>query len=306
MPRYADPEPDPAWLDVQYNNRARIADSADIFQRWQRASALSRERSSCRLGLAYGDGPDERLDLFTTTSAAAPVLVFLHGGYWRSLDKADHSFVAPSFVEDGALVVVPNYSLCPATSMDRILLQTAQALAWTYRNAALHGGDPQRIVVIGHSAGGQLAAMLLCCRWPLLGSDLPADLVKGAMAISGLHDLEPVRRSPYLQRDLHLTPALVRKLSPAYLPAPSAPLYAVVGGLESEEFLRQNRLIRKAWGAKTVPVCEPIADCNHLTILRDLADPLGRCHLLVNELLGLEAAGSSLPLARIAATYGKH
>jgi len=289
MPPYADREPDPAWLDAQYNNRARIADSADIFQRWQRASALSRERSPCRLDLAYGDGPDERLDLFTTTRAQAPVLVLLHGGYWRSLDKADHSFVAPSFVADGALVVVPNYSLCPAVRMDLILLQTAQALAWTWRNAALYGGDPQRIVVIGHSAGGQLAAMLLCCLWPLLGADLPADLVKGAMAISGLHDLEPVRRSPYLQNDLHLTPTLVRKLSPANMPAPKAPLYAVVGGLESEEFLRQNRLIRQAWGAKAVPVCEPIADCNHLTILHDLADPLGRCHRLVNELLGLDA-----------------
>lgn len=289
MSPYADPKPDPAWLDAQYNNRARVADSADIFQRWQRDSALARERSACRIDLAYGAGPDERLDLFTTARANAPVLVFLHGGYWRSLDKADHSFVAPSFVADGALVVVPNYSLCPATSMDRILLQTAQALAWTWRNAAFYGGDPQRIVVIGHSAGGQLAAMLLCCLWPLLGADLPADLVKAAMSISGLHDLEPVRRSPYLQRDLHLTPALVRKLSPAYLPAPHASLYAVAGGLESEEFLRQNRLIRQAWGAKAVPVCEPIPDRNHLTILDDLADPLGRSHLLVNELLGLDA-----------------
>nr|WP_316639532.1 alpha/beta hydrolase [uncultured Roseateles sp.] len=289
MPPYADPKPDPAWLDAQYNNRARVADSADIFQRWQHASALSRERSPCRLDLAYGDGPDERLDLFAAPRAGAPVLVFLHGGYWRSLDKADHSFVAPPFVADGALVVVPNYSLCPAVSMDRILLQAAQALAWTYRNATLYGGDPQRIVVIGHSAGGQLAAMLLCCLWPLLGQDLPDDLVKGAMSISGLHDLEPLRRSPYLQGDLRLTPALVRKLSPVKLPAPTAPLYALVGGLESEEFLRQNLLIRRAWGARAVPVCEAVADCNHLTILHDLADPRGRSHLLVNELLGLDA-----------------
>lgn len=297
MPR----QHDPAWFDLQYNNRARIADHADVFDRWKRASALSRERSPCKLDLAYGEGPDERLDLFPTTRAKAPVLVFIHGGYWRALDKADQSFVAPSFVADGALVVVPNYTLCPTASMEQILLQMVRALVWVYRHAEQHGGDPQRIVVAGHSAGGQLAAMLLCCLWPLLGDDLPADLVKGAMAISGLHDLEPIRHTPFLQPDLKLTPALVRKLSPVRMPAPKLPLYAVAGGLESEEFLRQNRLIRQAWGAAAVPVCEPIADCNHLNILHDLADPLGRCHLLVDELLGLDPAG-----AGIATTYGEH
>lgn len=281
------PDPDPAWLDAQYNNRARIPDHPAIFERWRQASALTRERTRCELDLAYGKASGERLDVFPTTHPKAPVLVFIHGGYWRSLDKSDNSFVAASFVAEGAQVVLPNYALCPAVSMDQILLQTVRALVWVYRNAAKYGGDPERIVVVGHSAGGHLAAMLLCCQWKLLGADLPARLVKGAISISGLHDLAPLLHTPSLQGDLRLTPSLVNRLSPAYLPAPKGPLYAVAGALESEEFLRQNELIRQAWGAKSVPVCEPIAGHHHLSILHDLADPDGRSHLLARSLLGL-------------------
>lgn len=279
--------PDSAWLDVQYNNRARIPDHADIFERWKRASELTRKQSACHLDLAYGDGVGECLDVFQAQGAKAPVLVFIHGGYWRSLDKSEQSFVAASFVAEGAQVVLPNYALCPTVSMDQILLQTVRALVWVYRNAAKYGGDPERIVVVGHSAGGHLAAMLLCCQWKLLGRDLPARLIKGAVSISGVHDLEPLRHTPFVQGDLRLTPSLVNKLSPAYLPAPKGPLYAVAGALESEEFLRQNELIRQAWGAKSVPVCEQIAGHHHLSILHDLADPAGRSHLLVKELLEL-------------------
>jgi arylformamidase len=298
---------DPAWFDTQYNNLARIADSRDIIERWKRASALARDRASRRLDLAYGGGPSETLDLFPTPRARAPVLVFIHGGYWRALDKSDHSFVAPCFVADGALVVVPNYALCPSVGIDQIFDQMCRAVAWVYRNAALYGGDPERIVVAGHSAGGQLAAMLLQHDWASLSGVLPARLVKGAMSLSGLHDLEPIRQTPFLQQVLQLTPALVRTLSPVQRPAPDAPLYAVAGALESEEFLRQNQLIRSVWGARAVPVCEAIPQAHHLSLLHDLADPVGRSHLLLNELLGVDADGAkALPLARIAGTYGMH
>jgi arylformamidase len=159
---------DPAWLDVQYNNRARIADHARFFERWAEASALSRQQSDCVLDLPYGDAPAEKLDVFRTTAAQAPVLVFIHGGWWRALDKADHSFIAPSFNADGALVVVPNYTLCPAATIEQITLQMMRALSWVWQHAGAHGGDPRRIVVAGHSAGAHLAAMLLEGRrgWP--------------------------------------------------------------------------------------------------------------------------------------------
>ena len=282
---------DPDWLDTQYNNRARVPDHARAFANWAAASALARAKSVAHLDLPYGDGAGETLDLFPALSpaaAGAPVLVFVHGGYWRSLDKADHSFVAPSFNADGAMVVVPNYALCPAVSIEHIVLQMAAVVAWVWRHAADFGGDPSRIALAGHSAGGHLAAMLLSCRWKEFADDLPAQPVAGALSISGLYDLEPLRHTPFLQADLQLTPAAVARLSPAFFPRPKgAKLYATVGGDESDEFLRQNRLIRDVWGPTAVPVCETVPARNHFTVLAGLADPQGRLHTLALRLLGL-------------------
>ena len=283
----------PAWLDAQYNNRARIPDHPRIFQRWSDASTLARERSLCHIDVAYGSGTGETLDVFTTPLPDAPVLVFIHGGYWRSLDKRDHSFVAPAFTQAGAMVVLPNYALCPAVTIEDITLQMVRALAWIHRHAAVYGGDPSRIVVAGHSAGGHLAAMLLSCRWQDVAPDLPAQLVRSALAISGLFDLEPIRRTPFLQADLRLTPASAARLSPAGFPAPAGRLVAVVGGDESEEFLRQNRLIRGVWGERAVPVCEEIAGTHHLNVLHDFVDPQGRLHRLALDLLDAGSRGGS-------------
>jgi arylformamidase len=278
---------DPAWLDRQYNNRARIPEHPQIFERWDKASDLAREGMSRRLDIAYGDGLNETLDVYPTTAADAPVLVFIHGGYWRSLDKRSFAFVAPSFVQAGAMVVVPNYALCPAVTIEQITLQMVRALAWTWRHAALYGGDPRRIVVAGHSAGGHLAAMMLSCDWRVVGKDLPPDLVRRALSISGLYDLEPLRHTPFLQGDLRLTPQAVRRASPAFFPAPAGTLYAAVGALESDEFLRQNTLIRDRWGARAVPVCESIPGTNHLDVVHELVDPKARLHAMAKELLGL-------------------
>jgi arylformamidase len=277
----------PAWFDQQYNNRARVADSAVILDRWARASTLVREQASCALDIAYGEAPAERLDVFPSHVPNAPVMVFLHGGYWRSLDKSDCSFVASSFVDEGAMVVIPNYSLCPQVGMARIPLQLVQALAWVWRHAAEHGGDPMRVVLVGHSAGGHLACMLNCCDWKSVAPDLPHHLVKGVLSISGVHDLGPLRQAPFLQQDLKLDADTVRRLSPALFPAPEAPVYAIVGADESDEFKRQNRLIRQAWGRRVVPICEEIPGCNHFDILHDLADPQSRSHQLARRLLEL-------------------
>jgi len=279
---------DAAWLDAQYNNRARIPEHAQTFERWAARSVVARERPGSHLDQRYGDGPNEVLDVFVPAVGAtrpAPVFVFVHGGWWRALDKRDHSFLAPPFVERGAMVVVPNYALCPAVSIETIALQMTRALAWTHRNAARFGGDPSRIVVAGHSAGGHLAAMLLCCDWRAVSRDLPVRLVKVALSISGVFDLEPLRRAPFLQCDLRLTPRSVRRLSPAGFAPPRGHLIAVVGGDESEEFLRQNALIRAAWGARVVPVCESVPGANHLEILEQLAEPGARLHLHALRLL---------------------
>lgn len=278
---------DPQWLEAQYNNRARVPEHAGIFDRWRQASQLVRSQTHCDLDVAYGELPSERLDVFPAASPGAPVLVFIHGGYWRSLDKSDHSFIAPSFVADGAAVVLPNHGLCPAVGMEQIALQLTRVIAWVWRHAADFGGDPQRIALAGHSAGGHLAAMLLACRWKDVDAEMPLLPLQGALSVSGLYDLEPVRLAPFLANDLKLTPASVRRLSPAFFPRPRRPLYAVVGGDESEEFLRQTQLIRDQWGPTAVPVCETLVGHHHFNVLHNLADPAGRLHDLALRLLGM-------------------
>ena len=279
--------PTPAWLNGQYDNRARIPEHPSILARWSDSSAAARVERACELDVPYGDDPSERLDVFPALRAGAPVLVYLHGGYWRALDKRDQSFVAPPFVDAGAMVVLPNYALCPAVTIEAIVLQLVAAVAWVHRHAARFGGDASRIVVAGHSAGGHLAAMLLCCDWPTVGADLPPHLVTGALAVSGVFDLAPLRRAPFLQPDLRLDRAAVRRLSPVGFPAPPRPLFAVVGADESEEFLRQNASIERAWGPTAVPVCETVPDRHHMSVLFDLAEPGARVHRHALALLGL-------------------
>jgi arylformamidase len=283
------PQQDPRWLEAQYNNRARVPNHADVMARWTEASVLARAGApAARLDVPYGAGAGETLDIFPATQADAPVLVFIHGGYWRALDKADCSFIAPAFHAQGAMVVVPNYALCPNVTVEHIALQMAAAVAWVWRHAAEYGGNPARIALAGHSAGGHLATMLLTCRWRELGEDLPTQPLAGALSISGLYDLDPVRLTPSLQADLNLTPQAVARLSPAFFPRPKgAPLYAAVGLEESEEFLRHNRLIRDVWGPTAVPVCETVPGANHFTVLNGLVDPKARLHELALRLLGI-------------------
>ena len=290
----------PEWYDRMYNNRALVPEHGSILERWARDSATTRKQlRHALIDVAYGHGPGETLDVFPAPSKPgtppAPVLVFIHGGYWRALDKADHSFVAEAFTAAGACVVVPNYALCPAVTIPHITLQMAHALAWTWHHIGEWGGDRRRITVAGHSAGGHLAAMMLACRWPQVGADLPAALVRNALSVSGLFDLEPLRLAPSLQSSLKLTPDQVRKASPARLPSPGlrqgrGELVAVVGGQESGEYHRQNHLIREAWGAEVVPVCEALPGLNHFSALDALVAPDHRLHTLARHLLGQQAA----------------
>jgi len=282
---------DAAWHDRMYNNRALVPNFADHFAHWTQASEKARQQLKPRLDVRYGEGPNETLDIFPAQQANAPVVIFIHGGYWRSLDKADHSFVAPALHDMGACTVVVNYALCPGTeaqpvTVPDIALQMAKATAWVWRHIAEHGGDPRNISVIGHSAGGHLVAMLLACEWKKVGSDLPQGLVRKALSISGLFDLEPVRQTPFVQGDLRLTPQQVRKASPALWSRPrEGVLYTVVGGDESAEFLRHNQLIRQAWGAQTVTVCEALPGLNHFSVVTDLTRPGSRLHQLCQQLI---------------------
>ncbi|MGY8893151.1 MAG: alpha/beta hydrolase [Burkholderiales bacterium] len=280
------PRMSPAYLNAQYNNRLRVVNAPAILQGWQSRSQVARQQLSHHSGVTYGQHPREVLDVFpaTTNAALAPVVVFVHGGYWRALSKDEHSFIAPALVSAGACVVVPSYPLCPQASLEDIALSLTQALAWVYRNIERYGADPTRITVVGHSAGGHLAAMLVNTLWPTVGVDLPPQLVRGAVAISGLYDLAPIMRTTHLQQDLQLTTTQVARLSPVNLPPSAlngAQLSCVVGGQESEEFVRQNTLMQRAWGTQHVPICEAYEGLNHFTVLDALTTPIHPLHQLV-------------------------
>ncbi len=282
-------------LDALYNNRLRVPGFSGIVAAWAERSAAFRARllraGRAHLNLPYAGGSTETLDLFHPAKPRTDgaVLVFIHGGYWRSLDKADHSFVAEPFVDTGFTVAVPNYALCPGTtktpvSIELIALQMAHAVAWVRRKT----GRP--VVLAGHSAGGHLVAQLMHCRWAEVDSRLAGSarpVLAGGVAISGLFELDSVRRTPYLNSDLLLTPESVPRLSPARWPAPKGvgPLLAMVGGDESPAFLAHNQLIRQAWGAAAVPVCEALSGLHHFSVLEAFAQPEHRAHQLALALL---------------------
>jgi arylformamidase len=264
---------DAAFFEREYNARAAIPEHPQIFSRWAEQGAITRRLRACLIDLPYGDTPAERLDYFPTRQDAAPLLVFMHGGYWRSLDKSDFSWLAPPFVQHGVAVALTNYGLAPATPVEDIVRQQLKALAWLYRNGDRLGFDPERIVVAGHSAGAHLTTMMMAALWPQVGADLPAALVKAGLAVSGIYDLEPLVQAPFVNVDLGLDRRRARVLSPVHLPpATPAPLITAVGALESSEFKRQTSLIGRAW--KSVLLREvPMAGTHHLTVVDELANP---------------------------------
>jgi arylformamidase len=248
-------------LEADYNNRARVPEHPAILAAWQRDAAAWREACPrVTLGLAYGAGERERLDLFGPEEPAAPLALFIHGGYWKALDRSFVSHCARGLNGRGVAVAVPSYDLCPAVTIGAIVEQMRECCAMLWR---LRG---QRILAMGHSAGGQLAALLLATDWPARG--LPAGLVRAALPVSGVFELEPLLATSVAE-GLRLTPETARALSPRFLPSPGRPIHCVVGGAESDEYLRQSRDMAAAWGGSFAA----IPGANHFTVLAPFADP---------------------------------
>jgi arylformamidase len=233
-----------AFVEHEYNNRALVPDHPEFFSRWERDSEFVRETLPGAFDLAYGPDARHRLDIFPAPRTDR-VLVFIHGGYWRSLDKHFFSWLAASWVAAGVSVVLPNYRLCPTVRIADIVDDTIAMANWVFAEGPRHGLDPRRVVVSGHSAGGHLTGALFAAPRERLRFD-PARIV-GGVPISGLFDFEPL---PLFSgnADFRLDAESARSLD-LYGKDPTldAPLVVAVGAKESSEFQRQSKLIAESW-----------------------------------------------------------
>ena len=280
--------PDKSSLSKLYNNRELVPDHAQYFARWAEDSQKARGTMASHLDLRYGEAPGETLDLFPSRKGDGSCMMFIHGGYWRSLDKRDFSFLAPTFVAGGISLAVVNYDLCPKVSMEEIVRQMLRASRWLWLNAEEYGMDQDRLYVSGHSAGGHLSAMLMAAQWPAFDRQLPKDLWKGGLAISGVYDLRPLIDIDWLNVDLRLDEATALRLSPAFLPPSTrAPVMSCVGADESSEFIRQNALLGERW--KNVFAGDiPARGCHHFSVVDALAEEKGALFQGVRKLMKLD------------------
>jgi arylformamidase len=278
---------DQAQLDIEYNARGTVSDYTVFGRQNDAFSEEARQTLECLLDVPYGDHPDEVIDIFPA-GANAPVFLYFHGGYWRANSQKQAAAMAPNFVQRGIAVVPVNYSLAPGATLDEITRQSRAAVAWVWKHGAdRFGADPDRIFVGGTSAGGHITGMVLAGGWhDEFG--VPADLVKGALALNGLHDLEPVRLSEPNEW-AKLDEAAAYRNSPIHhLPERGCPLIVSWGGSETSEFKRQSNIYAAAWREHGWACSEfEVTECNHFNIPQQLRDPETRLCREVFEMIGV-------------------
>ena len=276
-------------LEAEYNNSARVPEHPEIFLRWAREAEDYRaemlKAGRAKFGLPYGDTPRQTVDLFVAEQAErAPLALFVHGGWWRSLEPSTFSQMARGLNANGTTVAVAGYDLCPNASIAAIVDQIRRACAFLWQRLG------RRMLVYGHSAGGHLAAAMVATDWASLYPKAPSDLVPAGYAISGVFDLSPLVQIS-VNQDLHLDAEEARRLSPALWPVPQGRVFdAVLGGLESSEFKRQSKLIVRAWRGTAETQYEEVPGANHFTVIDPLADPQSAMSRRVAELARRTAA----------------
>jgi arylformamidase len=275
-------------LDAQYNLRVLFPDAASLYETFcARESEEAREDLVHHLDVPFGPTLAEHVDLYPAVEDA-PVLIYVHGGFWALRTSKEFSFVARGPVSEGVATVVTNYALCPAVTIDEVVRQTRAAVVWVYRNARSFGGNPERVHVAGHSAGGHLVAMLLATDWE--GDyGLPAEVIKSATVISGLFDLAPFPYT-FLQPKLQLTWDQVQRNSPIlHVPAAAPPILVAYGEDETDEFKRQSEDFLGAWkenglsGERLV-----LAGKNHYDVIDGFLDPASPLLSGISGRMGLE------------------
>jgi arylformamidase len=265
-------------LEKEYDNRARVKEHPEIFARWEREAADYRATPGAQLEIPYGSSPRQVIDLFPAKDENAPLAVFIHGGWWRSLSPKSFSQMARGANANGIAVAVAGYDLCPQVGIGDIVEQMRAACLFLWRK------HKKRMMAYGHSAGGHLAACMVATDWSTLAPDAPEDLVPAAYAISGVFDLAPLTKIS-VNQDLRLSEEQAHALSPLYWDVPDGRVFdAVVGADESSEFLRQSKTIAEAWRQDEVVTRYEAPPGNHFTVIDPLSDPQSKMTARVVEL----------------------
>lgn len=273
-------------LEYQYNPRVSVPEFPELAK--VRAAQARRVRESARswLDLSYGSSLREKLDIYAGDKPGGPVLVYIHGGYWRSGSKEDNCNFVPTFTRLGATVALVEYDLCPQVTVTDIVRQTRSAIGWIYKNIARYQGDPNRVFVSGHSAGGHLTAMALAHDWRKDG--LPSDLIKGAVATSGVYDLDVVMKIS-VQEQVRMTPEIAKLNDPFHNPPRvECPLVVAVGADEPKGWQQMSEdyfNYCKEKGMNVEYLIEPGA--NHYTMTEHLLDDSRPLTQAMIKLIGL-------------------
>ncbi|RVU34801.1 alpha/beta hydrolase [Hwanghaeella grinnelliae] len=262
-----------AEINFQYSPRAQAPDHDKYFELWRLSGPAYQKNRVAEVW--FGETPGQSFDLFLPDGVENPPLhLFIHGGYWQALDKRNHAHMADAMLKAGIAVAMVNYDLMPDVDLSEILRQCRAAVARAYDVAADYGYDRDRLTVSGHSAGGHLSGALACTDWADFRDDLPADLLKGAVPISGLFDLEPLSKTG-MQPVFRFTADDIAGLSPINMkPVTAIPVVLSVGSLESPEFHRQSALFADHMRAHGCPVSEAVMEGHHhFSIVEALTDP---------------------------------
>ncbi len=260
-------------VDHDYNARASV--SLEIFEgemrRYRELSDEALRMPGARQGVVYDEESGQTIDVLGAAAGELrPVFLFIHGGYWRALSKNDSAFMAPMLARAGVATAVMDYRLAPEVTLAEIVREVRAAVAFIWRNGPAYGLDPQRIFVGGSSAGGHLTGALLAGGWHD-AFDVPVDIVKGAMPISGLFHLGPIAKS-FVQEWIQLDEASVAALSPLLnMPDNGCPILVAYADGEPAGFKRQSVAFDKAWrGAGFESALMEVPNRNHFDLLIDM------------------------------------
>lgn len=280
-------------LDRQYEHRSIVPDGDDFIARNEAHSAKIRAAAHGRLNVAYGPDPDQLLDIYPAKrDGPCPMVVFFHGGRWSRGGKENNIESLAAYNAAGVHFVSVGFTLIPKTTMDGLVSQCRDAIAWVWRNAKIFGGDPDRLFVLGKSSGGHLGGMMVVTDWEA-ERGVPSNVIKGALLVSGMYDLEPVRlsfRNGFLGMD---EDTALRNSPIHHIPNEGCPLVVGYGSLETDEFQRQSRTFADAWGARGFfGQLVEMEGRHHFSIDADLADPDG--NLVTPFLKNMGIAGAAV------------